>query len=481
MAVLLGIDVGTTATKGLVLDSRSGVTRTAFRPSVLASPHTGWAEEDPGEWWANLGSLARELAEGLDVAAFGVSGMVPCVILVDDDLRPLRPSIQQNDARAVGEIAGLRERLTGARVMERTGSAITQQSVGPKLLWLQEHEPENWRSARYVLGSYDLMTSLLTGDPHVEANWALESGLFDLETRAWASDVLDASQITDDMLPPIRQPVELVGGVSSAAAAHTGLPEGTPVVAGSADHVAAAFAAGVVEPGDVLIKLGGAGDILVASDVPVVDPRLYLDLHLVPGRYLPNGCMATSGSLVRWFQHELGDGASLAELDRQAAQVPPASDGVVALPYFLGEKTPVQDPDARGAFVGLHLGHGRAHLYRSVLEAVAYGFRHHFEVFEDLGLAVGRIRVSDGGARSDLWTQILADVTGRPLEVVSGGGAALGAAFLAGRAVGLYSGWDEIESLVRVGTRVQPVSTTAYEHPYKVYRRLYPALREVAA
>jgi xylulokinase len=479
--VLLGIDIGTTATKALLLDPARGVVAVGSRETRLRSPRPGWAEEDTDAWWANLASLARELAAGQRIAAVGVSGMVPCVILVDDELRALRPSIQQNDARAGPQIATLRERLRGARVSARTGAAITQQSVGPKLLWLQEHEPDVWAAGAHVLGSYDLMTALLTGTLQVEANWALESGLFDLETGDWAPDILAAAGVAPGRLPAVRSPALVVGGVTAPAAAQSGLPEGVPVVAGSADHVAAAFAAGVVSPGDVLIKLGGAGDILAVSETPVVDERLFLDLHLVPGLYLPNGCMATSGSLVRWFQSELGDGASLAELDEAAARVPAAADGIVALPYFLGEKTPLQDPDARGAFIGLHLGHSRAHLYRAVLEAVAFGFRHHLDVFAELGLPVTTVRIGDGGAKSRLWTQIVADVIGRPLEVVSGGGAALGAAFLAGMATGAFHDWQQIRTFLTIEGRVTPAASRDYERPYAVYRRLYPALREVTA
>ena len=481
MSLLLGIDVGTTSTKLLLLDPRRGVVATAGRDTRLLSSHPGWAEEDPDEWWANIAALVRRLPREERIAAVGVAGMVPCVILADETGRALRPSIQQNDARAAAEIGVLQRRLAAARVLERTGSAVTQQSVGPKLLWLQRHEPEVWERASLICGSYDHVASLLTGARQVEANWALESGLFDLETGTWAADILAAAGVPAALLPAVRRPVEVVGVVSAAAAAATGLPPGVPVVAGSADHVAAAFAAGVVRPGDVLIKLGGAGDILVASPKAVFDARLFLDLHLVPGMFLPNGCMATSGSLVRWFQHELGDGLSLGDLDDEAAAVPAASEGVVALPYFLGEKTPLQDPDARGAFVGLHLGHSRAHLYRAVLEAVAFGFRHHLEVFAELGLPVDRVRLSDGGARSRFWTQIVADVIGRPVEVVAVGGAALGAAFLAGMATGQFSAWEQIEHYVSVERRLQPQATPAYETAYRTYRRLYPALKAVAA
>lgn len=481
MSQLLGIDIGTTATKAVLLDPDRGRVAEAERPVRLHSRHPGWAEEDTEEWWRNVRELTPELAEDRDVAAVGFSGMVPCVILLDEDGRVLRRSIQQNDARAVEEIRELCERLADARVLERTGSPVTQQSVGPTLMWLAKHEPEAWSRAHTVLGSYDLMAFRLTGERGVEINWALESGLFDLESGAWAPDIVEAVGADPSVLAAVRRPDEVVGRVTSEAARETGLRQGTPVVAGSADHVASAFAAGILEEGDLLVKLGGAGDILLASEEPLIDPRLYLDFHLIPHRYLPNGCMAASGSLIRWFQAHVAGGASLADLDREAEAAGPGAGGIVALPYFLGEKTPINDPAARGAFIGLHLGHERGHLFRAVLEAIAFGFRHHVDVFVERGHAPRRVRVTNGGARSEVWPQVTADVLGMPLERLAvAGGSAVGAAFAAGMGVGAFSDWKEIERFVQVADVVEPHEHEVYEKPYRRYRALYPALKEVA-
>jgi xylulokinase len=480
VSVLLGIDIGTTATKAVVLDPDYGPVAEAEREVNLRSPHPGWAEEDTGQWWDNVCQLAKELAANREVAAVGFSGMVPCVILLDDAGEVIRPSIQQNDARAVEEIEQLRDRLADVRVLERTGSPVTQQSVGPTLMWLATHEPEAWAAARTVLGSYDLMAYRLTGKRGVERNWALESGLYDLGTGTWAPDIVEAAGADPSLLPEIRRPDALAGEVTEAAGA-TGLRAGTPVVAGSADHVASAFTAGIVEEGDLLVKLGGAGDILLSTEEPMIDPRLYLDFHLIPDRYLPNGCMAASGSLIRWFQAHAAGGASLAELDREAEDAGPGAGGIVALPYFLGEKTPINDPGARGAFVGLHLGHGRGHLFRAVLEAIAFGFRHHVDVFVERGHPPRRVRVTNGGARSRVWPQVTADVLGLPLERLAvTGGSALGAAFAAGMGVGIFSDWKEVERFVQLTDVVEPREHDAYERPYRTYRALYPALKELA-
>jgi xylulokinase len=425
-------------------------------------------------------SLCRELASGLEVAAIGVSGMVPAVILHDANGVPIRRSIQQTVARAGVEIQELRESLADARVLERTGSAITQQSVAPTLIWLQRHEPEAWARTRAICGSYDTIARMLTGERSVEANWALESGLFDIETNDWALDILRAADVDPGLLPTVRRPDEVVGALTNAAAAATGLRGGTPVVAGSADHVASAFAAGLVRDGDLLVKLGGAGDILLTTATPVIDARLYLDRHLVPGLYLPNGCMATSGSFIRWFQTTIAAGTPLESLDAEAAAVEPGAGGVIALPYMLGEKTPINDPDARGAFVGLTLATERGHLFRAVLEGIAFGFRHHLDVFAELGHVPRRVRVTNGGAHSQLWKQVTADVIGLPLETLrSHPGSALGAAFVAGMGIGAFTSWSEIERFVEVGHTIAPHGHDGYERAYQTFRGLYPALKEV--
>lgn len=483
MSLALGIDVGTTATKAVAIDGDGGVVAAAERRSELLSPRPGWAEEDTELWWSNACSFGDELPLG-DVTAVGVSGMVPCAIALDEHRRPLRPSIQQNDARAGREVAEVRERLADAEVLRRTGSPVTQQSIAPTVLWLQRNEPEVWSRTRTLLGSYDYVTSRLTGALGVERNWALESGLFDLEAGAWAGDVCASVELDTALLPPVRAASDVVGEVTAEAAAATGIPVGTPVVGGSADHVASAFSAGLVNVGDLLVKLGGAGDILLTTDSPVVDERLYLDFHLAPGKYLPNGCMAASGSLIRWFQEELAAGADLVELDAEAEAIHAGADGVLALPYFLGEKTPINDPEARGAFVGMHLGHSRGHLFRAVLESIGFGFRHHLDVFAERGLEPRRVRVTNGGARSLLWKQVTADVLGHRLEVpAGGGGSAFGAAFAAGMGTGMFGDWSDIERIVSVEETIEPdpEANAAYAEPYARFLRLYPALREVTA
>jgi xylulokinase len=484
--VLLGLDLGTTAVKATVLDPVRGILAAESLPNTPASARPGWSEQDAGAWLENALALVPGVcaAAGLEpsaIAGVGVAGCVPCVLALGEDDRPLRPALLYNDARAHAEIDELTAELGAADVLRRTGAGITQQSVGPKLRWLQRHEPDVWARTCRIAGSYDWLAGQLADAEYSERNWALESGLYDLDLDDYAPDLCAAAGLAKDLLGPIRDPRQVIGGISAAVSAHTGLRADIPVVAGLADHVSSAFAAGLAEHGDLLVKLGGSVDVLACSDHPLLDARLYLDAHPAPGLWLPNGCMASGGSGVRWFQRELAGGAALDALDAEAAATPPGAAGIVMLPYLLGEKTPVNDPLARGAIVGLHAGHGRGHLFRAVLESFAYGVRHHLEVLGEHGVRPARARVTNGGAASQLWKQIVADVTGLVLEpVVNHPGSALGAAFAAGMGTGAFADWSEVARFVVLGDPVLPRSELApvYDERYRAYRALYAAVRE---
>lgn len=478
---LLGIDIGSSGVKGARVDLADGSITAAQAGVQLHSPHPGWAEADPREWWAGVCAVTRELVcEGEPVEAVACSGMVPAVLALDEAGRPLRRAILQNDARADAEVEELAQELSDLDLVALTGSALTQQSVAPTVRWLRRHEPDLFNATASLAGSYDWIARKLGARSHVERNWALESGLFGLDGRP-LSEVIARSEVDSALLPNVAAPGEVVGQVSARAATDTGLRAGTPIVVGGADHVSSAYGAGLVSDGDWLVKLGGAGDILAVSKAPLLDARLYLDAHPAGG-WLPNGCMATSGSLVRWLAAVCGS-ADLEELDAEAAVIAPGAGGVVCLPYFLGEKSPLHDPRQRGAFVGLHLGHTRGHLYRAALEAVAFGFRHHVEVFHELGVNLSAARVTNGGSRSALWKQILADVLGTSLSpVLDHPGASFGAALAAGVGVGSAPGWSIVSELARLGSPIEPrpAYRERYDELYGVYRALEPVLRPIS-
>ncbi|HEX2285131.1 MAG TPA: FGGY family carbohydrate kinase [Mycobacterium sp.] len=476
MSITVGIDVGTTGTKTVLFDISHGIVGQATRQTTLLSPAPGFAEADTAQWLRNVIDSIREAlslggVRSGDIDAIAVSGMVPAVVPIDGRGNALRKAILQNDARAHHEIGQLAAALDDVDLVSLTGSALTQQSVAPTVVWLSRHEPDVYAHARHLVGSYDWVLSALGADIHVERNWALESGLFTID-GGLADAVLRAADLDPGLLPPVRNPGTQVGVLSDEAAEWTGLRAGTALIVGGADHVLSAYAAGVNDPGDALVKLGGAGDILVASDTKVTDERLYLDAHPVPDRWLPNGCMATSGSLIRWFQALVG-GDELSVLDAEAVQCAPAE--VLCLPYFLGEKTPINDPDLRGVFAGMHLGHTRADLYRSVLEAIAFGFRHHIDVFTDISIPLTKTMITNGGSKSTLWKQIHADVLGIELHPVTGHpGASLGAAIIAAIGVGALDEWADANRFVALGPPVvpDPQRKQVYDDAYARWREL---------
>lgn len=491
----IGIDIGTTGVKAVLIDRSGAMLADATVPHDLHSPFAGWAEEDPGDW--ERGALAalqqvaaRPSCRPTEVAAIGVSGMVPAMVLLDNAGNPLRPSIQQNDARAAAEVDELSARIDQERLYARALGYTNQQHIAPRLLWVQIHEPEIWRKTRTILGSYDLVTARLCGRPpaacSLELNWAIESGLFDVRERRWVSELLDATGLTSDFFPPVHEPTNIVGGLDRAIAGNAGLVAGTPVIAGSADHVASALAAGLRDDGDTLIKFGGAGDILYCASSPISHPKLFIDAHDIPGKYLLNGCMAASGSLVKWFVSDIlgkeANKATLQDFDRRALQIPAGSDGLVVLPYFLGEKTPLMDSRAKGVIFGLDLHHRPVHIFRAMLEAVMYGFRHHVDVLREAGHAPARIVATNGGVISGLWRHIAADVLNAPVtSFKSHPGSSLGVAFVAGMAGGVFDDWAEIDRFLTnaVVDEPDPSAAAVYDQLYRVYRELYPRLNDL--
>ncbi len=474
--LLLGIDLGSSGVKATLVSPERGIVASTSRPVALFSDHAGWAEADPAEWWGAACEVIGELlatsgADKSDVGALAVSGMVPAVVLCDDRGVPLRRAILQNDARATAEIRELQGALAHLDLLRLTGSVLSQQSVSPTVLWLARREPESWSRTASVQGSYDWLARQFGAEAHVEQNWALESGLYDLELRP-LDDVVAATGVVWPALLPVRRPGSVVGEVSVAAAEASGLAAGTTIVVGGADHVLSAYGAGLVKSGDALIKLGGAGDILAVSKQVFLDRRLYLDAHPVPGSWLPNGCMATSGSVLRWEQHLLAD-ASLEELDAAAREATPGA--LLSLPYFLGEKTPLHDPDLRGIIAGLHLGTTKGDLHRSFLEGIAYGFKAHVDVFAEGGLVLGDVRVTNGGSRSRLWREILADVLQRDLiSIINHPGASYGAAVIAGIGTGLVDDWSYVTGALERGEVISPnpENVSLYEERYQQFLQL---------
>ncbi len=491
MVCILGLDIGTTSTIGILIRLPDATLGVASRPVELRSDKLGWAEEDPAQWWANVGAIVKELLSGAgvdasEIKAVGVTGMLPALVLLDQMGALLRPSIQQSDARCGREVEELKAEVDQAAFLAKTGNGVNQQLIATKMRWIERHEPEAFARVATVFGSYDYINWRLTGERAVEQNWALEAGFVDLATHEIDDGLVALAHVPRAAIPRKTASHEILGRVSSQGAQETGLAAGTPVIGGAADMIASALGAGVLEAGDVLLKFGGSVDVLTATDQAKPDARLYLDYHLRPGLYVPNGCMSTGGSALNWFVRNFAGGQAAAAaragltlhqwLDRLAEARPPGAEGLVVLPYFLGEKTPVHDPAARAVFDGLTLSHDIGHVWRALLEGYAYAIAHHVETLNDIGHRTERFIVSDGGSASRVWMHIVADVLQRPLQRLEGHpGSCVGVAWTAAIGVGLASDWAGVSAFVTPGERISPRPEFAqvYGDGYRRYRRLY--------
>ena len=488
--LLLGIDVGTGGCKALLVDTRGEVIAHATTEYPLSTPRPLWSEQDPEQWWsATIASITAVLGEApvdpARVAGVGLTGQMHGLVLLDAAGDVLRPAILWNDQRCSEQCDEIHGRLGRDSMIQRTGKPVLTGFTAPKILWVREHEPEAYRAVARVLLPKDFVRYRLTGKFLSDVADASGTSLFDVGERRWSDDILEALQIPRAWLPEVTESPVASAAVSAEAARNTGLVEGTPVVAGAGDQAAEAVGCGVVDDGSVSITIGTSGVVFAATETLRQDStgRLHAYCHASAGLWHVMGVMLSAGGSLRWYRDTVANEPYDVLLDA-AASVEPGSDGLLFLPYLSGERTPHADPRARGAFVGLTLRHGKSHLTRAVLEGVTFGLRDSLELVGALGMAVSRVRVSGGGARSAMWRQLMADVLGVEIATVNvTEGAAFGAALLAGVGVGVWPGVvDAARSVVRETGLLHPGPDRAvYDECYQRYRALYPALAPVFA
>ena len=489
MAYLLGIDSSTTATKALLIDEKGAVAGTASTEYSFATPRPLWTEQDPSLWWEGTAeSIRKVLGEtGVDpasVVGVGLTGQMHGLVLLDEHGEVLRPAILWNDQRTSGQCDLIRKRIGRERLIKITGNDALTGFTAPKVLWVQQHEPDVYRQARHLLLPKDYVRYRLTGQLGTDKAGAGGTLLLDVRSRDWSGEVLDALEIPAEWLPPTHEGPQVTGTVSSEAAEATGLNAGTPVVAGGGDQAAQAVGVGAVEAGTMALTLGTSGVVFAPSEEPVVeeDGRLHAFPHAVPGRWHLMGVMLSAAGSLRWYRDTLAPDVGYDDLLAEAADVSPGSEGLLFLPYLTGERTPHPDPLARGAFVGMTVRHGRGHLTRAVIEGVAFGLRDSFRLMQEAGVpAPDQVRISGGGAKSPIWRQLIADIFGTELVTVgTTEGAAYGAALLAGVGADV---WSSVEAAcadvveVKDPVRPDPDVHEQYEATYQAYRALYPALQ----
>ena len=483
----LGIDIGTFESKGVITDVTGRIVAQASHPHQMIVPRPGWAEHRADEdWWGDFVQITRALLtkSGIDPASIrcvATSAIGPCMLPVDSAGTPLMNGVLYGvDTRASVEIADLTTEIGADTLLARCGNALTSQSVGPKILWLRRNHPDLWAKTAKILTSTSYLSLRLTGqyviDHYTAANF---SPLYDITTQDWCFDLADICR--PDQLPRLMWSTEIAGHVTAEAAAETGLAPGTPVTCGTIDAAAEAVSVGVLSPGDMMLMYGSTVFVIQLAAQRLTDPALWHAPWLYPGQHAAMAGLATSGTLTHWFRDQLAPDADFGTLAALAQTSPPGARGLLCLPYFSGERTPLHDPQAKGAFFGLNLTHTRADLYRAVLEGIAMATRQITETYAAAGAPPTRVLAVGGGTRNRPWLQATSDITGLDQSVCAvTTGAAFGNAFLAARAVGAL-GPDAIRDWNPAADVITASPDPGYERLYPLFQRLYAQTKDIAA
>jgi xylulokinase len=489
MAVFLGIDISTTASKVLLIDEEGDVLATASHAHTLQNPRLLWSEQDPHEWWQAVSASIRTALEkagigGETIAAIGLTGQMHGLVLLDEAGEVLRPAILWNDGRTQAQCDEIHQRVGKEQFIQITGNIALTGFTAPKILWVKQNEPEVYARAGHVLLPKDYIRYRLTGEYAMDKADGAGTVLFDLNQRNWSDELLGMLEIPRSWMPPTFEGPEFTGRVSAEAAALTGLKPGTPVVAGGGDQAAGAVGVGAVEPGIVGLTVGTSGVVFATTPSALIESegRLHAFCHAVPGLWHFMGVMLSAAGSLQWYRDAFAPDTSFDDLLKEAEAPPPGSEGLQFLPYLSGERTPHPDPLARGALIGMTLRHSRAHMTRAVLEGVSFGLKDSFTLIQNAGHgAITQVRASGGGAKGALWRQILASVLESELVTVNTTeGAAYGAALLAGVGAGA---WSDVASACKTcikitgSTQPEPLQMDAYRKAYPLYRELYPALK----
>lgn len=507
MSIYLGIDVGTSGTKTLAVKRDGTILASSTVDYPLSSPRPGWSEQEPEDWWqASVAGVQQVIARGgfqpADVAGIGLSGQMHGSVFLDKEHAVIRPAILWNDQRTAAECEEIESKAGGrAKLIELVANPALTGFTAPKILWLRNHEPQHYERLAQVLLPKDYIRFRLTGEFATEVSDASGTLLLDVAGRKWSSALLEKLQIDPALLPRVYESEEVSGRLTESAAKLLGLPTGVPVVGGGGDQAAGAVGNGIVQTGVISATMGTSGVVFAHSDEVQTDPqgRVHTFCHAVHGKWHVMGVVLSAGGSLQWYRNRFAQAeAAVADaldvdtydiLTQEAAKAPAGSEGLYFLPYLTGERTPHADPHCRGAWIGLSLRHGRSHLVRAVMEGATYAMRDSLEIIREMGVPIGEIRLSGGGARSAFWRQLQADVYGHEVVTINAEeGPAFGVALLAMVGTGAYQDAAEAcQATIQVVTNTPPDANAArrYDELYPMYGNLYRSLqgdfREIAA
>ncbi|MFW6133420.1 MAG: xylulokinase [Planctomycetota bacterium] len=500
MAYYLGIDVGTSGTKALIMDAKAKVLATATGEHAISTPRPGWSEQDPDNWWratvqASRAVIRKAGIDGKQVAGIGLSGQMHGLVITDEGGRPLRDSIIWNDQRTASQAEHIERTVGGAKkLISLVGNPAMTSYTLTKLLWVRDNEPRTYDRIRHMLLPKDYIRLRLTGEYVGEVADMSGTLMLNQKTRDWSKPILSKFEIDRDILPPVVESHEVTGGVTAEAARKLGISVGTPVVGGGGDQQSGAIGNGVVRAGLASATMGTSGVVFVHSRQYRTDPQGRINTYCasVDGEYCMFGCMLSTGGSFQWYRNVLGQN-EIAEAEKkgvdpyelltaQAEQAPPGCEGLFWLPYLTGERTPHADPYARACWIGIHSRTTRNELVRSVMEGATFAMNDAVQLLKDLGLRLREIRLSGGGARSAFWRQMQADIYGQKCTTINAEeGPAYGVALLAAAGTGAFA---NVREACKAGIEVtrtikaDPKARARYRKLYEQYRRLYPALKD---
>jgi xylulokinase len=484
----LGIDLGTTGARAVRIDARGALVAAQTAEYPLLTPQPGWTEQEPEDWWRAALTAIRGVvaASNAPIAAVGVTGQMHGAVFLDENDDSIRPAILWNDQRTAQAAQLIDDKIGRSRLARITGNRALTGFQAPKIVWLRDAEPRHYARIRAILLPKDYLRLRLTGTHATDASDASGTLLLDLQTRDWSAEILRDLELPARWFAPVSESIAITATISAEAAHATGLTAGIPVVAGAGDNAAAAIGSGVVRSGSGLVSLGTSGVVLVHSDRAAIDPTgaLHAFCAAVPGGYHLMGVMLAAGGSLRWLRDAFArSDDSYDALVSGASAVEPGAQGLQFLPYLSGERTPHMDPDARGAFVGLSLAHGRSHLVRAVLEGVAYGLNEGLVRMRALGSEPAELIATGNGMSNATWRAIIAAVLDRPLRrLLVDEGPAFGAALLAAVGIGTFGSVDEAARVVALAPTADlpdPALVAVYRSEYERFTRGYPALRSL--
>ncbi|HEY7086584.1 MAG TPA: xylulokinase [Tepidisphaeraceae bacterium] len=500
MAHLLGIDIGTSGTKTLICNDRGRVLATAVADHPISTPKPGWSEQKPEHWWsaackATRAVLKKAKVKPTDISGIGLSGQMHGSVFLGDGEKPLRAALLWNDQRTAEQCAEIESKAGGREALiELVANPALTGFTAPKILWVRQHEPEVYGKTRHILLPKDYIRFRMTGEYATEVSDASGMLLLDVVNRAWSDKLLGLLQIDKALLGKLYESPDVTGTLSRKAASAMGLREGIPVVGGGGDQAAGAVGNGIVTSGIVSATLGTSGVVFAHSDQPTRDPqgRVHTMCHAVPGKWCVFGCMLSAGGSFQWFRNQLGQNEVVAAKKRkidpyelliaEASKAPPGAEGLFFLPYLTGERCPYPDPYARGAWIGLTARTRRRDMIRALLEGVTFGMRDALEIMKQMNVPITQVRASGGGARSNFWRQLQADIYDSPIVMTNAAeGPAYGVALLAGVGTRAFGSVEQgCDCAINETKKVVPDKTRAamYERYYGVYRKLYGDLRD---